>query len=228
MIALPQGARGADHPPALGREEARDLGSDAAGGAGHHYDLAVELSHGRQINNAAGRPTQDRVPERKGDLRGFPAPASGKHLMEVVLPRRLLWPALLQGWSTSKEGPHGSGAVRRVRWRPGCAGGRHESPPAHRAAGGASEIDVSQLPVWQRDGRGDRRPQGESAPSAQGAYDHRAPVGEPPPARPHRRPRELRLGTGEALAPWGFRRFETAISPTMSRFWTAARRCGLF
>src|SRR3989442_636 len=45
MIALPQRARSTDHPPALGREEPRDLGSDAAGGAGHHHDLAVELFH---------------------------------------------------------------------------------------------------------------------------------------------------------------------------------------
>src|SRR2546422_5942788 len=122
----------------------------------------------------------------------------------------------------------GSRAVRRVRWRPGCAGTRHEPPPAHRVTGGAAEIHVSQLHVWQRDNRGDRRPQGESAPSTPGAHDHRAPVREPPPARRRRRPRELRLGTGEVLAPWGFWTFETAISPTTSRFWAAARRCGPF
>src|SRR5712692_2907150 len=122
----------------------------------------------------------------------------------------------------------GSRAVRRVRWRPGCAGTRHEPPPAHRVTGGAAEIHVSQLHVWQRDDRGDRRPQGESAPSTPWAHDHRAPVREPLPARRHRRPRELRLGTGEVLAPWGFRTFETAISPTTSRFWAAARRCGPF
>src|SRR4029453_6701982 len=45
VLALPERARGADHPAALGREEARDLRADAARGAGHHHHLAVELSH---------------------------------------------------------------------------------------------------------------------------------------------------------------------------------------
>src|SRR2546427_3621618 len=76
MIALPQGARGADHPPALGREEPRDLGSDAAGGAGHHHDLAVELSHGRQSTTPQAALRKTVSP--KGHAGGFSGDRLGK------------------------------------------------------------------------------------------------------------------------------------------------------
>src|SRR5215831_7312714 len=45
VVALTQGTRGTEHPAALRREQARDLGADSARGAGHHHDLAVESPH---------------------------------------------------------------------------------------------------------------------------------------------------------------------------------------
>ena len=45
VLPFPQGARGADDPPALRREELGDVGADAAARPGDHHHLAVQLPH---------------------------------------------------------------------------------------------------------------------------------------------------------------------------------------
>src|SRR6266705_6917157 len=119
MIALPQGARGADHPSALGREEPRDLGSDAAGGAGHHHDLAVELFH-LYLARLIGAAFPYRSPRVWG-----PQPLGGPAARPAaprLAPRRQSitpWPALRKTVSAKGEPP---GDFRRplpgnARWK---------------------------------------------------------------------------------------------------------------
>src|SRR5882724_13410756 len=83
MLALPQRARGADHPASFGREEARDLGADATGGAGHHHDLAVEPFHSSiSLASAGGAP----APRRPAARTTSPINSAGARPAQVALP----------------------------------------------------------------------------------------------------------------------------------------------
>src|SRR5262249_34675178 len=87
MLALAQGARGADDAPALSGEEARDLRADAAAGAGDQHDLAVEAAHDGPLVQRHEDAVTQLVADGLGEMALAPGVLDQDHLASADRPR---------------------------------------------------------------------------------------------------------------------------------------------